>query len=119
MTRRTATQCPMELGARTIDQSPGQIPSDPSDHSCAPRFRAMDEIVRFFSGSACPTGCEQASGLDAGRRRKLLILCARRLTKMVNVRRLFTIGAPSPRFVSYKQITDDGTKALDGIVEFH
>jgi hypothetical protein len=34
--------------------------------------------------------CEQASGLDACRCRKLLILCARGLTTMVNVRRLFT-----------------------------
>src|SRR5277367_5327783 len=31
-------------------------------------------------------GCEQASGLDAGRRRKLLIPCARCLSEMVVVR---------------------------------
>jgi hypothetical protein len=35
--------------------------------------------------------CQQASGLDACRRRKRLIPCAPRLTKMVNVWRLFTI----------------------------
>jgi hypothetical protein len=39
-------------------------------------------------------GCE-ASGLDACRRRKLVILSARCLTKMVNVRRLFTSGRHS------------------------
>ena len=39
---------------------------------------------------------EQAPGLDACRRRKLLILCARRLTTMVNVRRLFTYRVSGP-----------------------
>jgi hypothetical protein len=43
--------------------------------------------------------CQQASGLDACRRRKLLIICARCLTKIVSGRRLFTALGSSTRVV--------------------